>query len=172
MRIVIGFVFTVALSVYLGGALVMELVWRPAQRDLPPPQVGVLCHHMGRRYRWVALGALGVLAAAWFAGRATGRAGALGLAGAASGRLPVAVSPAAVAAACWGVLVALVLAMGVLLHPRSHQRGRARAGGGGAETRRRRLHAMRAMEVLLRLELVVALAATALAVVAGGGWGL
>lgn len=175
MRIVIGFAFTVALSVYLGGALVMELVWRPAQRDLPPPQVGVLCQRMGRRYRWVALGALGLLAVAWTAWRALGRATVPLPAGVAPAQLLAGASLVTLAAACWGVLVALVLAMGVLLHPRSHWRGRAGAGGTGAiETRRRRLRAMRVMEVLLRVELAVALAATALAVVSGGigiGWG-
>lgn len=48
-------------SFHFGGALVMELVWRPAQEGMPQSQIGVACQWMGRRYRWLSAGALGVL---------------------------------------------------------------------------------------------------------------
>ncbi len=159
MRLLIAFVFTAALSVYLGGALVMELVWRPAQRAVPPAQVGVVCQRMGRRWRWVASGTLGLVAAAWIFWP----------------RSPAPDWAAPLSVLCWGSLAALVLTMGVLLHPRSHARGRAAADGAAhAAARRRRLRAMRAMDVLLRMELAVAVAAAVLAALpgapgAGGG---
>jgi uncharacterized membrane protein len=52
------FVHVVSWSTYVGGALVMELVWRPAQQALPPSQTAVACQWMGRRYRWLSLVAL------------------------------------------------------------------------------------------------------------------
>jgi uncharacterized membrane protein len=48
-------------SFHFGGALLMELVWRPAQLGMPQSQIGVACQWMGRRYRWLSAGALGVL---------------------------------------------------------------------------------------------------------------
>lgn len=57
-------------SFHFGGALVMELVWRPAQVGMPQSQIGVACQWMGRRYRWLSavslavLGATGVIMAA------------------------------------------------------------------------------------------------------------
>ena len=63
IRTALGYLFTVEWAVYVGGALFMELVWRPLQRHVPPAQTGVLCNAMGRRYRWLALGSLGLIAA-------------------------------------------------------------------------------------------------------------
>lgn len=48
-------------SVHLGGALVMELVWRPAQEGMPQSQIGVACQWMGRRYRWISAFALATI---------------------------------------------------------------------------------------------------------------
>ncbi len=45
-------------ATYVGGALVMEFVWRPAQQDLPGAQTAVACQRMGLRYRWIALASL------------------------------------------------------------------------------------------------------------------
>ncbi len=48
-------------SVHLGGALVMEFVWRPAQKGMPQSQIGVACQWMGRRYRWISAVALATI---------------------------------------------------------------------------------------------------------------
>ena len=57
-------------ALYLGGAATMEVVWRPAQRDIPPGQTAVLCQRMGLRYRWLALSSLVVIAVSGVAGLA------------------------------------------------------------------------------------------------------
>ena len=147
-RSVLGYLFTVEWAVYLGGALFMELVWRPLQRHVPPGQTGVLCNAMGRRYRWLALSclaALAVTAIVWQAvGGGLGAWRAAGLAGA------------------WTALVALVAGMGLLVHPRSH--ARQRPGEDRAVLRQRRLRAIRIMDAMLRVELVVAMGGALVAV--------
>ncbi|HEY4928674.1 MAG TPA: hypothetical protein VIH95_05945 [Acidimicrobiales bacterium] len=174
MRVALGFLFTLAWAVYLGGALAMELVWRPVQRDIPPSQIGAMCRWMGRRYRWLGLGALGLAAVTWLAWRGLG--GTVLLASRPAAAVPPAASgwPVAAMVACWGCLAALVLAMGVLLHPRSHARWRAGAhAADAAAARRRKVRALRTMDVLLRVELAVALSTTALVVLPSGpriGW--
>jgi hypothetical protein len=174
MRVFVGFVFTLAWALYLGGALAMELVWRPVHHDLPPAQTGVMCQRMGRRWRWMALGALGLVAVAWWGGRTLGGHGVLAVRGPVPALPPASGWPVIAMVACWVSLAGLVIAMGVLLHPRSHARWPAGAGASAhASARRRRLRAMRVMEVLLRLELVVALSGAALVVLPGGprvGW--
>jgi hypothetical protein len=143
MRTALGYAFTVEWAVYVGGALFMELVWRPVQRHVPPGQTGVLCHTMGRRYRWLALACLGAIAATWAAWQEAGGPGA------------VSVARWSGLAAAWLALVALVVVMGLLVHPRSHDR--LREGEDRAELRRRRLRSIRVMDALLRVELAVAL---------------
>lgn len=49
-----SFLHMLGWSVYIGGAFVMEFVWRPAQDAMPQSQIAVACQWMGRRYRWVA----------------------------------------------------------------------------------------------------------------------
>jgi uncharacterized membrane protein len=158
-RTTLGFLFTVEWATYVGGALFMELIWRPLQRDVPPAQTGALCNAMGRRYRWVALGCLGLIAATavgWsLAGSSTmgsGSAAAVGGPG----------SPGAIGGwrsvallVVWLVLVTLVILMGMLVHPASH--ARVSPGQDSAELSRQRLRSIRLMDVLLRVELGVAL---------------
>lgn len=169
MRLVLGFLFTLAWTVYLGGALAMELVWRPVQRDIPPSQTGAMCRWMGRRYRWMGLGALGLVAVTWSTGRALGSTVLLASRQTVAAPPPTGGWPALATVACWVCLVALVLGMGVLLHPRSHARWKAGADPATqAAARRRRARSMRFMEVLLRVELAVALSATALFVLGAG----
>src|SRR5674476_969182 len=138
----------------------MELVWRPVQRDIPPSQIGAMCRWMGRRYRWLGLGALGLAAVTWLSWRGLGGTVLL------ASRPAAAVPPAA---SGWPVA-----AMGVLLHPRSHARWRAGAhAADAAAARRRKVRALRTMDVLLRVELAVALSTTALVVLPSGpriGW--
>ena len=153
MRVLLGSAFTLAWSLYLGGVLVMELIWRPLQRDLAPAQTGVMCLKMGRRYRWFALGTLGLTGAT-----------ALGLALAKGG--PSSAAPP-LGLASWTCLLSLVLLMGLLLHPGSHRKARVPADPAAvAASRRRRTRAIRTMNVMLRMELSVALCATVLA----AGW--
>ncbi len=166
MRVTLGYLATVGWSVYLGGAIAMELVWRPVQPDLPPAQTGVVCQRMGQRYRWVALGGLGLLAASW--GAATG--GRLELAaGVGGGGATAGGWGDVLLVLCWAALVGLVLLMGILVHPLSHRRGPAGASDAVlAESRRRRQRAIRIMNVLLRTELALALLTTLLLAAPGG----
>lgn len=45
-------VHVLAWSVYVGGAVCMELVLRHAQNYMKPSQIAVVCQHSGKRYRW------------------------------------------------------------------------------------------------------------------------
>ncbi len=148
MRDGLGYLFTLEWAVYVGGALFMELVWRPLQRHVPPQQTGVLCNSMGRRYRWLALACLVAMAATGAAWQLDGG----GLAAWRAGGL----------AAAWGSLVALVAGMGLLVHPRSH--ARLQPGEDRAALRRRRQRAIKVMDVMLRAELAVALLGALVAV--------
>lgn len=56
-----SFLHVLGWSTYVGGALVMELVWRPAQEAMPQSQIAVACQWMGRRYRWTAAVALALI---------------------------------------------------------------------------------------------------------------
>lgn len=155
-RTALGYLFTVEWAVYLGGALFMELVWRPLQRHLAPAQTGALCNAMGRRYRWLALVSLGLIAVTAVAWQVVGGSAPPASDGAGAARAgSVEAWRAVVLAGTWAVLVALVTAMGLLVHPRSH--ARVRRAEDAAALRRRRLRAIRAMDVLLRAELAVAL---------------
>lgn len=150
------YVVLLAWSVYLGGALVMELVWRPAQAGMPMSQIGVACQVMGRRYRWIALSMLGVI-------------GVVGLA-LVPGRPPDAVTLAtgfgrtlAALAVCWLALVVLVTGMAFLAHPALHYRtGVSMSPEERAQARERVARSIRRMDRMLRLELGVALVATLL----------
>lgn len=144
----------VAWSVYLGGALVMELVWRPAQEHMPMSQIGVACQLMGRRYRWVALTMLSVIAVVSLT-LLPGRAPETLVISSSFGRTIL------VLVICWFLLVALVGSMAFFAHPALHVRmpshldPEARAAA-RAEVGR----AIRRMDLILRMELVVALVAT------------
>lgn len=45
-------VHALAWSVYVGGAVCMELLLRHAQNYMKPSQIAVVCQHSGKRYRW------------------------------------------------------------------------------------------------------------------------
>jgi uncharacterized membrane protein len=152
MRVADGFVLMLAWAVYLGGAVAMELVWRPIQRYLPPGQVNVVCQRMGRRYRWIALAALAIaggslvpdLRRSHFLSSGYGRTAWADL-------------------ACWALLAFGVMTMAVLAHPALHRRhdtsldAQARAAA-----REQTLRAIRRMDLLLRVDIVVALVAVLL----------
>lgn len=144
-----SFVHAVSWSVYLGGALVMEFVWRPAQDAMPPSQIAVACQWMGRRYRWVSLTALLCIGASGAA-----RLDDVPDLGSGQGRLEV------VAVLLWVVLLALLGLVAMVAHPALHVRTPATMSeedrAAAREQVRRAIHRM---DVLLRLELAVALGA-------------
>lgn len=155
-RLVAVYVVLLAWSVYLGGALVMELVWRPAQQHLPMSQIGVACQVMGRRYRWLALAMLAVIAATGLS-LLPGRGPGTLTASTGYGRTVLAL------AGCWVLLAALVVGMAFAAHPALHARGSADlTPEARAEARAGVGRAIRRMDALLRVELAVALAATLL----------
>ncbi len=152
MRVLLGFVFTLSWSLYLGGILAMELVWRPVQHYLPPGQVNVVCQRMGRRYRWIAIGALavvgGVLARSL---RGHPLSSPYGLTVCAS-------------LACWALLAAEVVTMAVLAHPALHVRqDPSLSTAERAAARERTRRAIRRMDVMLRSEMALALVGALLA---------
>lgn len=150
------YVLLLAWSVYLGGALVMELVWRPAQDGMPMSQIGVACRVMGRRYRWIALSMLGVIGVTGLALLPGRPPGALTLS-TGLGRTIVAL------VACWIALVALVVGMAFLAHPALHARTSASVSPDERSQARARVgSSIRRMDLMLRLELGVALVATLL----------
>lgn len=149
-------------GVYVGGALAMEVLWRPAQRHLPPGQTNVVCQRMGRRYRWLALAALGA------AGAATLAAGDVTVSlTSAGGRIGAAL------VVCWVVLVAGVATMAFFAHPALHARTSPTMTNEERAVARQAVHrAIRRMDVLLRLDLGVSFLAVLLAAslaVQGGG---
>lgn len=140
-------------ALYVGGALSMELIWRPAQEAIPPSQINVVCQRMGRRYRWIALGALALIAASALGQLArSGEAPALLSLGHPYGRTVL------VSALGWGVLVAVVVTLAVVAHPALH----VRMDGSASQEERARTRAavavaIRRMDHLLRFDLAVAL---------------
>ena len=156
------FVHAMSWSVYVGGAVVMEFVWRPAQQALPPSQTAVACQWMGRRYRWVASAAL--LAA--------------GLSGAArlfeSGylsasrpwfRAPLTLSDGygrtmLVLVVLWLALLTTVTMLTFIAHPALHTRMAADLTDQERRAARERVaRAIRRMDRILRFDLYVALVA-------------
>lgn len=140
----------------VGGSLTMEWVLRYAQRTMPGPQTGVVCQRAGTRYRWFALGSLGVVGTTGLAMalRLDGRS--LALSGSYGRTFWMLVL-------LWVVLTAAVAAMAFLLHPA--QRRRSLPDATEEEVRRERARVWRAikrMEFVLRLELVISLIAVAL----------
>lgn len=142
-------------STYLGGAIVMELVWRPAQDAMPQSQIAVACRWMGRRYRWVAAVSLVLI----------------GVSGAA---LLVRSDETLTVATSWGrTMWALILswvAMAVVLaalafhgHPNLHTRMPAELTEDQRRAAREQVRrAIRRMDVLLRVDLALALLAALL----------
>ena len=50
--IVVSTLHALAWSVYVGGAVCMELVLRHAQQFMKPSQIAVVCQRSGKQYRW------------------------------------------------------------------------------------------------------------------------
>lgn len=148
----------VSWSTYVGGTLVMEFIWRHAQQSLPPSQTAVACQWMGRRYRWIALSALVGAAVSGVARMveadlrsASSPARVLDLSHA-YGRTMVAVI------VVWFLLVGLLGLLSLLAHPALHVRMSADMTDEERAAARQKVHrAIRRMDLLLRLELGLAL---------------
>tara|TARA_B100002003_G_scaffold187783_1_gene176378 strand:- start:43 stop:531 length:489 start_codon:yes stop_codon:yes gene_type:complete len=135
-----------AWSIYVGGAITMELVLRHAQQFMRPSQVAIVCQAAGRSYRWWSLVALSVL-------MATGIPMAL--------RQPHAFDASStfglllwVLCGVWLLQVTILALLAVRVHPDMH----ARMAAGLTEEeigreRQRVAVAIRRMDRLLRLEL-------------------
>jgi uncharacterized membrane protein len=152
----VAWTHVVGWSFHFGGALLMELVWRPAQEGMPQSQIGVACQWMGRRYRWISAASLAVLGASG-AVMAARSDHSLSLHDGYGRNLAVLVL-------LWLALVAVLAVLSISAHPGLHarmapdatdeERGAARAQVARAIVR---------MDRLLRLELVL----SALALLAG-----
>jgi uncharacterized membrane protein len=144
-----SFVHVVSWSAYVGGALVMELVWRPAQQALPPSQTAVACQWMGRRYRWLSLVAL----------LGAGISGFVRLDGApdlasSRGRL------VATVVGLWLLALAVLGLLALAAHPALHVRTPATMSEQDRAAARQKVRrAIRRMDILLRFELMLALLA-------------
>lgn len=159
-----SFLHVMGWATYLGGALVMELVWRPAQDHMPASQIAEACRWMGRRYRWVAATALG----------ATGISGAGLVAG--DGRPLDLATPygrtVAALALMWLAMVASLAAITFLGHPGLHVRMPADLSEPEREAAREEVRrAITRMDRLLRVDLLLAIVATLLGASLSSGTG-
>ena len=152
-------------AVYVGGAIVMEWVWRPAQAHLPAAQTAEACRRMGRRYRWLALGSLVAIGATGWARMAEDDSGPSLSLDHAYGRTLWAL------VGMWVALLALVAVLAVVAHPALHRRvpselDTTQIAASREEVRR----AITRMDRVLRADLVVVLIAALLgASLAAGG---
>ncbi|MCC7078471.1 MAG: hypothetical protein IT198_15215 [Acidimicrobiia bacterium] len=143
------FAHTVGWSVYLGGAILMEVVWRPSQVHIPPSQVNVVCSRMGRRYRWVSFAALLVIAASGIALLFESGSPLVLSTGYARTLLALAL--------LWVILVGLLGVLAVAAHPALHVRTPASMSDEARRAARESVRrAIRRMDVLLRVELGLA----------------
>ncbi|MCC6225011.1 MAG: hypothetical protein IT195_01215 [Microthrixaceae bacterium] len=139
-------------ATYIGGALVMEFVWRPAQNAMPQSQIAVACRWMGRRYRWVAAVSLAVLAVS-----------GVGLVVSSDRTLSLSSSWGRTVWALVVVWVALAATLGAIAfygHPSLHTRMRADLSEEERRDAREQVRrAIGRMDVLLRIDLALALVA-------------
>lgn len=142
-------------STYVGGALVMEFVWRPAQDAMPQSQIAVACRWMGRRYRWIAACSLAVLAVS-----------GVGLAARSEHQLTLSTSWGRTACALVLVWLALAATLGAITfhgHPSLHTRMRADLPEEERRAAREQVRrAIGRMDLLLRIDLALALVAALL----------
>lgn len=169
--VLLGFLHVAAWSTYMGGILVMELAWRPAQKDMPPSQTAVACQWMGRRYRWISLMALlvaglsGILRASVVSLRSPSVPADPFSLGHSYGRTLMA------GIAVWAIQLAILATLAVLAHPALHVRTPAEMDESARQEARQKVRrAIRRMDILLRTEIALALLALLLgASLAHGG---
>ena len=142
-------------SVYIGGALVMEFVWRPAQAAMPQSQIAVACEWMGRRYRWVAAASLALI-------------GVSGVAMAIRSDETLTLSnpwgrTVAALIVVWVAMSATLAGIAISGHPSLHTRMSADATDEERKASREQVRrAIARMDTLLRLDLFLALLAALL----------
>lgn len=154
MNVLVSVGHVLGWSVYLGGALCMELVLRHAQDHMKPSQIAIVCASAGQRYRWFSAVALCVLLI--------------------TGILLVLDRPrgfdvstshgVAVWGLCglWAAQVAILAALSFRVHPAMHLRADATMTAQEIGFERARVGvAIRDMDRLLRAELALALLALA-----------
>lgn len=136
----------------------MEWVLRYAQREMPGPQVGVVCKNAGMRYRWLALGCLlligltgGLMLLRLDDAALLARPGAPVLSLSDSyGRTLLLLSVA------WGLLLATVAFMAFVLHPAQRRRSKPEMTKEEVAAERQRVgRAIARMDKALRFELVL-----------------
>lgn len=158
MDTLLGWLHAMAWAVYVGGALTMEWVLRYAQREMPGPQVGVVCKNAGMRYRWLALGCLlligltgGLMLLRLDDAALLARPGAPVLSLSDSyGRTLLLLSVA------WGLLLATVAFMAFVLHPAQRRRSKPEMTKEEVAAERQRVgRAIALMDKALRFELVL-----------------
>jgi len=152
LDVLLLWVHTVAWSVYVGGAVTMELVLRYAQQFMRPSQVAVVCQAAGRSYRWWSFVALMLLLA-------TGIPLALDYPG---GFDPRTLAGRVIWGICglWLVQLALLALLAYRVHPDMHARADATMSQEEIARERRRLgQAIQRMDRVVRIELAGTLAA-------------
>lgn len=146
------FLHVVGWSTYIGGALVMELIWRPAQNAMPQSQIAVACQWMGHRYRWIAALSLAALAVS-----------GVGLLATSDHELTLSTSWGRTTWALilvWVALAATLAAIAFYGHPSLHTRMRADLTDDERRAAREQVRrGIRRMDVLLRIDLALALVA-------------
>lgn len=60
-HLLFAFVHDIAIAVYIGGAISMELVLGPAQNSIPPAQAQVMGQKSADRFLWLVWGSLGFI---------------------------------------------------------------------------------------------------------------
>ena len=159
MDTLLGWLHAMAWAVYVGGALTMEWVLRYAQREMPGPQVGVVCKNAGMRYRWLALACLAVIGVtgAWMLLRLD-EAHLLAQPGAPMLSLSDSYGRTVLLlAATWGLLLATVAFMAFVLHPAQRKRSKPEMTKDEVAAERQRVgRAISRMDKALKFELLLA----------------
>ena len=158
METLLGTLHALGWSIYVGGAVCMELVLRHAQTSMRPSQVAVVCQDAGRRYRWWAAASLMTLLVTGIL-----LAGPL---------LPDPLLPGPLLAGgtrhlivwglfgLWLVQVTTLGLLALVTHPQMHSRADATLSSSEHQVERQRIGAaIRHMDRLLRFELGLALTA-------------
>lgn len=144
-------VHALAWSIYVGGAIIMELVLRYAQGSMRPSQVAIVCQRAGNRYRWISFFCLVLLLA-------TG----LALAGPIVTGSPEAIVLVALGA-IWLALAAILALLSFYIHPEMHIRVSSSMTEEEVRQERQRVgRAIVRMDITVRIELGLALFAVLL----------
>lgn len=151
MMTLLATVHVLAWSIYVGGAIVMELVLRHAQGSMRPSQVAVVCQKAGHRYRWWSCLCLALLL----------------ITGLALARPIVSGSPEAIVlmalGAVWLALAMILALLSFYIHPEMHIRVSPSMTEDEVRQERQRVgRAIVRMDITVRAELALALFAVLL----------